>query len=68
MRTDVFIARRIRRMSRSKAAAIIKEGNVRSQANGVIGKPAARVVGGDTLLMKRRKSAEAPIDAPDKAS
>lgn len=61
-RADLFLSRRIKRMSRSKAAGIIKTGVVSRAGGGVIDRPATRVHEGDRVLLKRKKLVEAPTD------
>lgn len=61
-RADLFLCRRIKRMSRNKAAGIIRSGVVSRQGGGVIDRPAARVHAGDRILLKRKKLIEAPTD------
>jgi 23S rRNA pseudouridine1911/1915/1917 synthase len=61
-RADVFLSRRIKRMSRSKAAALIREGVVRRADGPPIDRPSVRVMAGDRVLLKRKKLNEAPTD------
>jgi 23S rRNA pseudouridine1911/1915/1917 synthase len=68
-RLDVFLSRRIKRMSRSLAANLIRSGMVsRSNAPLVLGratlivKPGARIFEGERIFLKRKKLDEAPID------
>jgi 23S rRNA pseudouridine1911/1915/1917 synthase len=62
-RLDLFLSRRIKRMSRSLAAMLIRSGMVRrSSAPVPLTKPAARVLFGDRILLKRKKLDEPPID------
>lgn len=62
IRADRFLSKRIKRMSRSKAAALIREGVVRREEGPPIDRPAVRVMAGDRVLLKRKKLGEAPID------
>ncbi|MBK6685213.1 MAG: RluA family pseudouridine synthase [Deltaproteobacteria bacterium] len=62
LRADVFLARRLRRMSRSRAAEIVRQGNLRKVPGGLLEKPATRVFEGDELFLKRKKLEEAPSD------
>lgn len=61
-RADLFLCRRLKRMSRTRAADIIREGNVRKAGGAVLEKPATRVYEGERLILKRRKLVEAPTD------
>jgi 23S rRNA pseudouridine1911/1915/1917 synthase len=62
-RLDVFLTRRIKRMSRTLAATLIRSGMVRRQGGTAITKPATRVLEGDRILLKRKKLNEAPTDS-----
>lgn len=62
LRADVFLSRRLRRMSRSLAARIIRQGSLRKEAGEVLSKPATRVFEGERILLKRKKLEEAPTD------
>src|SRR5690348_16580530 len=68
-RLDVFLTRRIKRMSRNVAATLIRQGMVSrrpGQAPGAIAalatKPALHVLEGDRILLKRKRLEEAPTD------
>jgi 23S rRNA pseudouridine1911/1915/1917 synthase len=61
-RVDVFLSRRIRRMSRNRAADIVRAGQVRLDGGGGLSKPSARVLAGMRLLLSRPKLREPPID------
>lgn len=61
-RADLFLSRRIKRMSRSKAAELIRQGSVRRENGPPIDRPSVRVMAGDRVLLKRKKLGEAPID------
>jgi 23S rRNA pseudouridine1911/1915/1917 synthase len=62
VRADVFLSRRIVRMSRSLAAKLILTGCVRRDPpNGVL-KPSSKLLHGDRLILKRKKLDEAPTD------
>lgn len=61
-RADLFLSRRIKRMSRSKAARIIREGSLRLDGEEWVLKPSSRLQNGDRVLLKRRKLEEAPTD------
>ena len=62
-RADVFLSRRVKRMSRSLAARVIKAGSVRREPGGaVIDKPSALVYEGERLIMKRKRLEEAPTE------
>jgi 23S rRNA pseudouridine1911/1915/1917 synthase len=62
MRADVFLSNRLRRMSRSLAARIIRQGSLRKEPGGPLTKPATRVFVGEKILLKRKKLEEAPTD------
>ncbi len=62
-RADVFLSRRVKRMSRSLAARVIKAGGVRREpGGGVVDKPSALVFEGERLIMRRKRLEEAPTD------
>ena len=62
-RADVFLSRRVKRMSRSLAARVIRAGGVRREPAGeVIDKPSALVFEGERLVMRRKRLEEAPTD------
>ena len=62
-RADVFLSRRVKRMSRSLAARVIRAGGVRKEPGGLIlDKPSALVFSGERLVMKRKRLEEAPTD------
>lgn len=61
-RADVFLSRRLRRLSRSRAADIVREGNLRKEGSEPLEKPSQRVFAGERLLLKRQRLEEAPID------
>lgn len=61
-RADLFLSRRIKRMSRSKAAELIRQGSVRRVNGPPIDRPSVRVMAGDRVLLKRKKLGEAPTD------
>ncbi|MEE2901695.1 MAG: RluA family pseudouridine synthase [Myxococcota bacterium] len=61
-RADVFLSRRIKRMSRNTAADVIKNGQLRREDGALIEKPSYRVREGDLFLMRRKKLREAPTD------
>ena len=54
-RADLFLAGRIKRMSRSKAAELIRTGSVSRLHGAPVDRPAVRVHAGERLLLKRRK-------------
>ncbi len=61
-RADVFLSRRIVRMSRSLAARLILTGCVRREPiNGLL-KPSSKLLEGDRLILKRKRLEEAPTD------
>ncbi len=63
MRADVFLSRRVKRMSRSLAARVIRSGGVRKEPSGaVIDKPSVLVFQGERVVMKRKRLEEAPTD------
>ena len=65
-RADVFLSRRIKRMSRSLAARVIRAGGVRREPGGqVIDKPSALVFEGERVVMKRKRLEEAPTEDLD---
>lgn len=59
-RIDIFLSRRIKRMSRSLAAELIRQGLVTRR--GEVMKPSARVFPGERIILKRKRLDEAPID------
>ncbi|MBI4821954.1 MAG: RluA family pseudouridine synthase [Deltaproteobacteria bacterium] len=61
-RADLFVIGRLRRLSRSKAAAAIRVGFLRREGSGVIDRPSTRVHAGERLFLRRPKLEEAPID------
>lgn len=61
-RADVFLSRRLRRLSRSRAADIVREGNLRKEGGPPLERPSQRVFSGERLLLKRQRLEEAPID------
>lgn len=62
IRLDLFLSRRIKRMSRSLAATLIRQGMVRREPGGALLKPSARVLEGERVILRRKKLEEAPID------
>lgn len=60
-RIDLFLSRRIKRMSRSKAADLIRDGKVRRQS-GPIDRPSLKVHAGDRVLLRRRRLSEGPTE------
>lgn len=61
-RVDVFLSRKMRRMSRSLAAKVVKTGGVRLAAGEVFDKPSTRVFEGQVVVLRRRKLEEGPTD------
>jgi RluA family pseudouridine synthase len=61
-RADVFLSRKMKRMSRSLAARVIKGGGVKKQPGGPLTKPSTRVFEGERVILRRRKLEEAPTD------
>jgi 23S rRNA pseudouridine1911/1915/1917 synthase len=62
-RVDMFLSRRVKRMSRSLVARVIRIGNVRKEPSGeVLDKPSVRVFVGETVVMKRKPLDEGPTD------
>lgn len=61
-RLDVFLSRRIVRMSRSFAARLVRLGRVRRRADPRELRPSARVFEGETIVVKRRPLQEGPTD------
>src|SRR5687767_1777628 len=61
-RVDVFLSRRIKRMSRSLAAELVRQGMVRRATIGEKLKPSSRVLVGERIILKRKKLDEAPTD------
>lgn len=59
LRLDVFLSRRIKRMSRTLAAALVREGSVRRRAGEPV-KPSAGVHAGETVILLRKRLDEAP--------
>ena len=64
-RIDLFLSRRIRRMSRSLAQKVIRGGSVRREPGGTVHKPSERLLSGDRVLLKRKRLVEAPDDHLD---
>lgn len=66
MRVDLFLSRRMKRMSRSLAARLVRMGRVRCVPSDgrtpALLKAAARVFEGDRIIMKRKPLDEAPPD------
>lgn len=58
MRLDIFLSRRMKRMSRSLAARLVRDGRVRRVPAGSI-KASARVFEGERIIMKRKPLDEA---------
>lgn len=58
-RIDVFLSRRVQRMSRSLVARLVRSGRVRRES-GVLEKPSERVFEGERIIMRRRRLVEAP--------
>jgi 23S rRNA pseudouridine1911/1915/1917 synthase len=61
-RADVFLSRRISRLSRNIAADVIRAGKLRRDDGRLIDKPSTKVKAGERLLMKRKQMIEAPTD------
>ncbi|MBI2377474.1 MAG: RluA family pseudouridine synthase [Deltaproteobacteria bacterium] len=61
-RADLFVIGRLRRLSRTKAAAAIHAGFLRREGDGAVTRPSARVHAGERLFLRRPKLEEAPID------
>jgi 23S rRNA pseudouridine1911/1915/1917 synthase len=63
-RADLFLSRRIKRMSRTLAANLIRTGHVRrgGARPGPIRRPSDRVFSGELVLLERKKLNEAPTD------
>ena len=62
-RADVFLSRRVKRMSRSLAARVIRAGSVRREPGGVLlDKPSTLVFEGERLVLKRKRLDEASTD------
>ncbi len=60
-RVDTFLSRRVKRMSRSLVARVIRLGNVRKEPGGaIVDKPSLRVFDGETIVMKRKPLDEGP--------
>lgn len=59
-RIDVFISRRVQRMSRSLVARLVKGGRIRREPGGVLEKPSDRVFEGERVVMRRRRLVEEP--------
>lgn len=62
LRLDVFLCRRIPRMSRSLAARLVKRGRVRKVPFEGILRPSVKVAFGDRVVLKRKPLLEAPVD------
>lgn len=61
LRLDLFLSRRMKRMSRSLAARLVRDGRVRRIPDGAV-KASARVFVGDRIILKRKPLNEAPTD------
>lgn len=61
-RLDVFLSRKMRRMSRSLAARVVRHGGVRLRGGEVFDKPSTRVFEGQVVVLRRRKLDEGPTD------
>jgi 23S rRNA pseudouridine1911/1915/1917 synthase len=61
-RVDVFLSKRIARMSRSLAARLVKTGRVRKLPGPGSLRPSMRVAEGDQVIVKRRPLVEGPVD------
>ncbi len=58
-RVDLFLSRRMKRMSRSLAARVVKAGSVRREPGGdVLDKPSTRVFVGEQVVLRRKKLEE----------
>lgn len=63
LRVDLFLSRRIRRMTRGTAVQLIRAGKVRREPGGALfQKPSARVFEGERVVMKRRRLEEGPTE------
>ena len=62
LRVDVFLCRKMRRMSRSVAARVVRHGSVRKASGERIDKPSARVFEGEVVIMQRRPMDEGPTE------
>jgi 23S rRNA pseudouridine1911/1915/1917 synthase len=62
LRVDVFLTRKMRRMSRSLAARVVKSGSVRRATGELIDKPSTRVFEGEVVVMRRRPMDEGPTE------
>lgn len=61
-RLDVFLSRKMKRMSRSLAARVVKHGGVSLAGGPVFDRPSTRVFEGQVVVMRRRKLEEGPTD------
>lgn len=61
-RADVFLTRRIKRMSRTRAADLIRLGLVRRELGPPLDKASARVHTGERIVLRRKKLDEGPVD------
>lgn len=61
LRLDLFLSRRMKRMSRSLAARLVRQGRVRGLRGGAL-KASSRVFAGERVLLKRKPLDEAPPD------
>ena len=59
-RIDVFVSRRVSRMSRSLVARLVRSGRIRREPGGLVEKPSERVFEGERVVMQRRRLVEAP--------
>lgn len=62
-RIDLFLSRRLKRMSRTRAALLVRMGSVRREGGAPFERPAARVHAGERVLLRRRKLQEGDVDA-----
>ncbi|MEM1023430.1 MAG: RluA family pseudouridine synthase [Myxococcota bacterium] len=62
-RVDVFLSKRISRMSRSLAARLVKTGRVRKEPGAFGLRPSMKVAEGDVVIVKRKPLVEGPVDA-----
>ena len=61
-RLDVFLTRKMKRMSRSLAARVVKTGRVRRRGGAVYDKPSAKVMEGEVVVLKRKPLDEGSTD------
>jgi 23S rRNA pseudouridine1911/1915/1917 synthase len=63
LRIDLFLSRRMQRMSRTLAGDLVRKGRVRREPGGQrVERPSARVFEGEYLVLQRKPLDEGPVD------